>query len=160
MNMSTLFITILLSFMPISELRGAIPFALANGLSWPLTWALVVPCNILVTPVAWLFLTTVHKLLLKLRWYKAFYGRIVLRTQKKIAKPILKWGWFGLALFVAVPLPITGAWTGALGAWLLGISKRKAMLAISIGVIIAAIIVSLVVHFGIKGLDLFIKNIA
>jgi uncharacterized membrane protein len=70
-----------------------------------------------------------------------------------------KWGWFGITLFVAVPLPITGAWTGTLGAWVLGLSKRRTMLAVILGVIIAGAIVTAVTILSIQALDFFVKKI-
>jgi uncharacterized membrane protein len=68
-----------------------------------------------------------------------------------------KWGWLGLTLFVAIPLPITGAWTGTLGAWILGVSKKRTMLAVSIGVVVAWVIVTTVMLLGIEALQIFIK---
>jgi uncharacterized membrane protein len=70
-----------------------------------------------------------------------------------------KWGWLGIALFVAIPLPITGAWTGTLGAWVLGVSKRRTMAAVILGVFIAGAIVSAVVILGIEALNLFVKKV-
>jgi uncharacterized membrane protein len=69
-----------------------------------------------------------------------------------------KWGWLGIAVFVAIPLPITGAWTGTIGAWVLGVSKKRTMIAVTLGVIIAGVIVTAVVIIGIEALNLFIKK--
>jgi len=69
-----------------------------------------------------------------------------------------KWGWIGIALFVAIPLPITGAWTGTLGAWVLGVSRRRTIAAVILGVIIAGIVVTAVMTLGIEALNLFIKR--
>jgi uncharacterized membrane protein len=68
-----------------------------------------------------------------------------------------KYGYAGLALFVAIPLPITGAYTGTLGAWILGMNRRKTMLAVLGGVIIAGVIVATVFSLGIKALYFFLK---
>jgi len=62
-------------------------------------------------------------------------------------------------VFVAIPLPITGAWTGTLGAWILGMGKRRSMLAVAAGVAIAGIIVSLVVGLGVEALSIFVKSV-
>ena len=69
-----------------------------------------------------------------------------------------KWGWLGIAVFVAIPLPMTGAWTGTLGAWVLGVTKKRTMAAVILGVLIAGIIVTAVVMLGIEALQLFIKQ--
>jgi uncharacterized membrane protein len=74
-----------------------------------------------------------------------------------------RWGWLGVAAFVAIPLPVTGAWTGTLGAWVLGLGKPKTMLAVILGVIIAGAIVTvvyfLVTVLGVRTLNLFIKEV-
>jgi len=62
-------------------------------------------------------------------------------------------------VFVAIPLPLTGAWTGTLGAWVLGLSKRKTMLAVLLGVVTSGVIVTSVVLLGVQALNLFIKRV-
>jgi len=161
---TVLLITAVLSFMPISELRGAIPFAVANNIPWYFAFPFSVLMNAMVAPFCWLFLATVHKLLYGtepekgIRWYKNLFDCFVERARRKLSGGMEKWGWLGIALFVAVPLPITGAWTGTLGAWVLGVSKRRTMAAVILGVIIAGIIVTAVVILGIEALNLFIKR--
>jgi len=153
------FWTVFLSFLPISELRGAIPFAVANGMPWYIAFPLAVFVNILVAPVCWIFLSTLHRLFLKMSWYKNLFERIITRARNKLHDKVERWGWLGLIVFVAIPLPFTGAWTATLGAWVLGISRRKTMLAVIIGVIAAGAIVTLVVLLGVQTLDLFLKKV-
>jgi uncharacterized membrane protein len=158
-------ITALLSFMPISELRGAIPFAIANGIPWYWAYLFAVILNALVAPVCWLFLATVHKFLYGespekgFRWYKNFFDHFVEKARNKLSEKLEKWGWLGIAIFVAIPLPVTGAWTGTLGAWILGVSKKRTMAAVILGVAVAGVIVTAVVVFGIEVLTFFIKKI-
>jgi uncharacterized membrane protein len=114
--------------------------------------------NALVAPICWIFLATLHKLFLKMEWYRKFFDRFIEKARDKLKQGVEKWGWFGIALFVAVPLPMTGAWTGTLGAWVLGLSKRKTMLAVIIGVFIAGAIVTAVMVAGIQGLRFFLKE--
>ena len=158
-------ITAVLSFMPISELRGAIPFAMVNNIPWYAAFLFATAFNALVAPFCWLFLATVHKLLYGaqpedgIHWYKNFFDRFVERAREKLSGSMEKWGWLGIALFVAIPLPITGAWTGTLGAWVLGVSKRRTMMAVILGVMGAGIIVTAVMVLGIEALNLFIKRI-
>ncbi|MDR2632355.1 MAG: small multi-drug export protein [Treponema sp.] len=158
-TLSILAWTALLSFLPISELRGGIPFALASGLPWYGAYFFAAGCNALVAPACWLFLGSVHKGLLALAWYQRFFDRFVERARVKLHKGVHRWGWLGIALFVAVPLPMTGAWTGTLGAWVLGISKGKTMLAVVLGVLIAGAIVTAVLLLGVQALGLFIKKV-
>ena len=165
MNFTVLFFTAVLSFMPISELRGAIPFAIANHIPWYWAFPFAVVLNALVAPACWIFLATVHKLFYGtgpekgIRWYKNFFDRFVERARKKLSAGVEKWGWLGIAVFVAIPLPMTGAWTGTLGAWILGISKRRTMAAVVLGVIVAGIVVTAIVVFGIEAANFFIKKL-
>jgi uncharacterized membrane protein len=158
--------TALLAFLPISELRGAIPFGIAQGAARGLPWYVVYPfavfVNALVAPVCWLFLSTLHRLFYNagglLRWYRAFFDRFVIRAREKLRRGVETWGWLGLTLFVAIPLPMTGAWTGTLGAWVLGFRKGRTLLAVFLGVLIAGAVVTAVTVLGIKALDLFINS--
>jgi uncharacterized membrane protein len=159
MNSFTVYVlTALLSFLPVSELRGAIPFAVANGVPWYTAYPYAAALNALVAPACWIFLSTLHKLFLRIGCYEKLFNRFVGRAREKLRAGVEKWGWIGIALFVAVPLPITGAWTGTLGAWMLGLSKRRTMLAVRLGVIGAGAIVTAVTILGIQALELFIKT--
>ncbi len=154
---NTLLITGILTLLPISELRGGIPYALSQSLNPIFTYLYCVALNILVTPVVFAFLSTLHGYLYRWKAYRQFFEHIIKRTRKKIAPKVEKYGYLGLTIFVAIPLPVTGAYTGAIGAWILGMGKKRSFLAISVGVAIAGIIVSLVSYYGIKTLYFFIK---
>jgi len=152
--MNPLLLTILLSMSPISELRGGIPYALASGFGIWKAFIICVLANILVVIFVFLFLTYLHKSFLNFNWYKKSFGFLVKRVQKKsvgIEKSSGKWGYFALCIFVAIPLPMTGAWTGTLIAWFLGWNKVKSFLSIALGVLIAGIVVSLV-SLGVIGI--------
>ena len=153
------FWTAFLSFLPISELRGGIPFAIANGVPWYIAFAVAVSFNILIAPVCWIFLSTLHKIFLKMDWYRKFFEHFIERARNKLHDSVERWGWLGLIVFVAVPLPFTGAWTATLGAWVLGLSKRKTMIAVIIGLIAAGAIVTAVVLLGVQALNLFVKKV-
>ncbi|MDR2151177.1 MAG: small multi-drug export protein [Spirochaetaceae bacterium] len=136
-----------LSFLPISELRGAIPVALAQGMPWYYAYPLASLCNVLVVPVCWLFLSTLHQSLLRFSWYQKIFNRFVARTRKKLAGPIEKWGAIAIAFFIAIPLPLTGVWTGTLGAWLCGVPKGQTFLAAALGVVLSGALVSFITVF-------------
>lgn len=134
----------LTSLTPIGELRAAIPYGLAvlNQPVW-LVFIVTVVGN-MVPPILILwFFPAVARFLHKrsalankfLQW---LFARTRLRTQGKIEK----YGSLALVLFVAIPLPYTGAWTGALAAWLFGIPFKKALPNIFIGILIAGIVVT------------------
>ncbi len=155
-----LFFSILLSLLPISELRGGIPYAYLNGISLYLAAPLCIVTNAMVAPIAYTFLATVHKLFHKYwRWYASFFDHFVARAQERVYPKVSKYGYWGILLFVAIPLPVTGAWTGTLGSWILGLDKRKTMMAVFGGVIISGLIVTTIVAFGIGMNSIFIKRI-
>ena len=156
---AVVFWTAFLSFLPVSELRGAIPFAIAHQVPWYAAFAMAVFFNVLVAPACWIFLSTLHRLFLKMNWYQSFFRRFIERARNKLHDNVERWGWVGIAVFVAIPLPLTGAWTGTLGAWVLGLSKRKTMFAVILGVIVAGTIVTTVTLLGIQALNFFIKKI-
>lgn len=149
---------ILLSILPISELRGGIPLAIAYGINPVLAFLICALANIAIIPIVFLFLETLNKLLLRIQWYQDFFNKTLEHARHKIRKKLEKYGYLGLMIFVAIPLPVTGAYTGTLGAWALGLSKRKSFAYIALGVIIAGIIVTLVSYYGLYLFDIFIKK--
>ncbi|MEM2121821.1 MAG: small multi-drug export protein [Candidatus Woesearchaeota archaeon] len=156
-NIKDVIVASLLSIIPISEIRGGIPYALYYKLPWILILLLIF-LNIIIVPVIFLFLDTINNLFLRVKPYERFFKSTVERTRKKLHKKIEKYGYLGLTIFVGIPLPFTGAYTGALGAWIFGMNRKKAFLAIALGVIIASIITTIVVVFGIKALSIFTKR--
>jgi len=149
--------TIALCILPIAELRGGIPYALYHQVNVFAAFFLCVFVNCLVGPIVYIFLSTLHKLLSHLKWYQRLFDKVIERARVKVKAVVDKYGFWGLAIFVGIPLPMTGAYTGALGAWVLGMKPSKAILAISVGVLMAGIVVTIVAFFGIKALSFFIK---
>ncbi|MDR0402456.1 MAG: small multi-drug export protein [Treponema sp.] len=164
--------TAFFSLLPVSELRGGIPFALVNGIPWFAAWPFASAVNALAAPLCWIFLSTLHRLFYGrpgapeagagprsgFTWYRAFFDRFVNRARKKLEKGVERWGILGVALFVAIPLPLTGAWTGTLGAWVLGLPKRKTLPAVILGVAVAGGIVTAVTLLGRGAFSVFIKK--
>ncbi|RLW70346.1 MAG: ligand-binding protein SH3 [spirochete symbiont of Stewartia floridana] len=152
--------TALLTLLPIAELRGGLPFALLEGnFPWHLAYPFCVLVNALVAPMAFLFLDTAHKLLYKWGFYARAFDRFIEKARRKLSVKVERWGFWGVAVFVGIPLPITGAWTGTLGAWVLGLSRQKTMLAVLAGAAISGLVVSAIILLGIEALSLFIKNV-
>lgn len=150
-------ITAGLSLLPVSELRGAIPYAYFSGIPLFSSFVISVLSNMLVPLIGFVFFATLHKVFLSIPIYRRFFENTLERTRKKIQGKVEKYGIWGLMLFVAIPLPITGAWTGTLGAWILGLDKKKSTLAIMAGVLISGVIVSLIILTG-KGINsIFVK---
>lgn len=136
---------IIASVIPYLELRGAIPLAWQLGFDPMEAYILAVLGNMLpVIPII-LLINPISKWVSKIPMFKHFFNWIFIRSRRK-APQIQKYGFWGLAVFVAIPLPMTGVWTGALIAFLLGIRKRVAFLSIFLGVNIAGLIVVLLTY--------------
>lgn len=136
-------ITVLLTAMaPIAELRAAIPLAIVRYDMPPLVaYAVAVAGNIIpVIPIIFL-LKKVTDLAMRYKRIESLLNWVFLRTRKK-SQVIEKYELLGLIIFVAVPLPGTGAWTGAIASYLFGLESGKSVIAISIGVLIAGIIIT------------------
>jgi len=160
--MSLLFQTLILTIitmLPALELRASIPLGVLSGsitvpfigviegfgLPWWYVFVVCVIANVLVGVLAYIAIGTVVKhVLLRWGWFSRFWHKQVERVQKKIHNDIERWGWLGLAVFIGVPLPGTGVYSGAIAAYALGMGFRKYFLATVLGVIIAAIIVMLI----------------
>ncbi len=135
-----LMMTMLISMVPVLELRGAIPAGVAAGLSVKEALVVSIIGNLLPVPIIILFVRKVFD------WMRKKSERLdflVCRFEEKAKKQsvmIDKYEWFGLVLLVAVPLPGTGAWTGALVAAMLNMRLKRALPAVFIGVVIAGIV--------------------
>lgn len=145
--MDSLIVSILLSMSPVSELRGGIPYALSQGFSVSNAYILCVTANIVAAAIIMVFLTYLHSFFMNYKFYQKIFNFFLKRAQqrsKKLESQMGAWGYVALCIFVAIPLPMTGAWTGTLIAWILGLNKLKSIAAIAIGVAIAGVIVTLV----------------
>ena len=147
-NLPKELITVIVAALPVSELRGAIPLAFLS-LKIPLLQVVFLSIlgNLIPVIPLLLFLEPVTERLRHFRLWRRFFDYIFERTRRKAAL-VEKYEALGLALFVAIPLPVTGAWTGCIAASLFKIRFRYAFLAICAGVCIAAIIVTLVTLVG------------
>lgn len=141
--MNPLLKTFLISMVPVIELRGAIPIALAGGANLIPAVAVAMLGNLLPIPFILLF---IRKILEWMNGCGGFLQKVARWVEKQAAKrsaTVQKYVFWGLVLFMGVPLPGTGAWTGALIAALLRLKWKRAFLAIALGVLIAGILVSL-----------------
>ena len=129
------------SMTPVLELRGAIPFGLAMGLPVGLVYILSAIGNMIPVPAIILFIRSIFRFLRKNPWWEGKISRLEQRAHLK-GQMVRKYRIPGLIILVAIPLPGTGAWTGALVAALLDIRFQAALPAILLGVIIAGGIVT------------------
>lgn len=131
----------LLAAVPIIELRGAIPAGMVMGLD-PLTSATVSFIgSMLPVPFILFGMKPVLQFMRRFKWAEKFLDWLVNRTVKR-AKNFDKYSFYGLMLFVAVPLPTTGVWTGSMAASLFGMRIKRSFFAIMIGNLIAAFLIT------------------
>lgn len=149
MELSSAFKIILISLTPVIELRGSIPFGFANGLPIWETIILSVIGNMLPVPFIILFVRKIFNWLKTKGIFKRFAEWSERRVLNK-KKMVEKYKIVGLAVLVAIPLPGTGAWTGAMLAGLLDMRIKNALPPIMIGVVVAAVIVACV-SYGLFG---------
>ncbi len=136
--------TLVVSMVPIIELRGAIPIAVGNGLDWRIAIPLAIIGNLIPVPFIIVFIKRIFAFLRKKSgWLNRFVTKIENRAEKKMGT-VQKYAFWGLFIFVAIPLPGTGAWTGALIAAMLDMRLKKAFPSIALGVLTAGIIVAFV----------------
>jgi len=143
-------VTFLISMVPIIELRGAIPVAvLLHELHPLLAFAVSVIGNLLPVPFIIIFIRKIFFWIRKhLPKLNSFIDRLEEKGKSKKDK-VLKYGFWGLFIFVAVPLPGTGAWTGALIAAMMDMRLKRAFPSILLGVLAAGIVVTLLSSFGL-----------
>ena len=138
--------TFLMAMVPVVELRGAIPYGVIAGLSVPEAFILAVLGNLAPIPFLVVFTRKMFEWLrTKSNWLDGLVRRLEAKAEKK-RDIVEKSEFFGLVLLVAIPLPGTGAWTGALVAAMLNMRLKRAMPAIILGVLIAGIIVTSVTY--------------
>lgn len=150
-GLSPLMITGLISMVPIFELRGGIPIGIAVLKQHPLiVYFVAVLFNLIPIFPVLLFLNPVKRIFEKLPVFRGFF-KFLSKKAERNKKLIEKYEELGLMLFVAIPLPVTGAWTGSLVAVLMGLKTVKSFLFIAAGVFIAGIIVTLLTVLGKTG---------
>lgn len=144
--MKDILLTFLVAMVPVVELRGAIPFGVVRGLNlWTAIIASVLG-NLVPVPFIILF---IRKIFAWMRAHMPKLDGLVIRMEKKAEKnraAVEKYAFWGLVILVAIPLPGTGAWTGALVAAMMEIRLKRAFPAIAIGVAIAGVIVSVITY--------------
>jgi uncharacterized membrane protein len=131
--------------LPISELRGAMIYAASVDIPLRVALPLSIIGNLIPVLPILLFLDPVSRLCSRFPLGERFFNWVFERARSKSEK-VKRYETFGLTLFVCIPLPVTGAWTGAAIAFVLGLKTRNAFLAITAGVMIAGVIMSVLAY--------------
>ena len=143
--------TMLVSMIPVIELRGGLPFGVALGLPYYLAFPAAVIGNLIPPPFIIVYIRRIFELMRRyLPWLNGVVDKLERKAHLK-RRTVSKYKYLGLILFVAVPLPGTGAWTGSLAAAFLDMPLRKALPSVFVGVLIAGVAISMLT-FGVTSL--------
>ena len=148
-NINKNILIFIISMLPIIELRGGLIAASILKVSFVKAFIICFIGNIIPVPFILLLIEKIFNLLKKIKWFNKIITKLENKTLKK-KDQIEKYGYLGLLMFVGIPLPGTGAWTGSLLAVLLNLDKKKSFITISLGILLAGIIMS-IISYGILG---------
>ncbi|GAF72023.1 unnamed protein product [marine sediment metagenome] len=141
----------IISMLPVVELRGALPVAInVYNIQWYFALPIAFIGNLIPIPFLFFFLERLRRLSARMGIIGVWVEKFLNHTRQR-AELIEKYGRLGLVLFVAIPLPVTGAWTGSIAAYLLGMKFRDALLPICLGVLISGIVVTVLCLLGWVG---------
>jgi uncharacterized membrane protein len=145
-----IFLVAITTMSPLVELNGGIPLGIYLGLSPLLTFTVAIFFNsIIFFPIFFLI-----DFFYKLMFSKIHLFQKYLEKTRRKAKPYIdKYGYLGLTLFIAIPSPLTGAYTGVIAAWIFNMDWKKSFLAITAGILINGLIILVAVLGVIKGLE-------
>lgn len=149
-----------ITFLPFLELRASIPYGIITA-HFPWLWVvfICVISNIIIGIIYFYVVDWFFKIILKIPLLNKFWERRVEKTRRKIHAGVERYGEYFLIVFIGIPLPGSGVYSGALGAYLLGMSFRKFLVANIFGVLIAAVLVTVAVLSGSEALKFFFKQI-
>ena len=147
-----------ITLLPFLELRASIPYGILKGMSGPLVFLIAAGVNILLGLVLYPLVGWIVGVGTRISFVDRLYQHYVVKIQKKLHRLTEKYGEWAIAAFIAVPLPGSGVYSGALAAYLIGLSYRKFLVACVIGVAIAGVLVTLISVSGV-GAALFLKQI-
>lgn len=150
--------TLLWSMIPLLELRFAIPWGVAHGLEWYTVYAIGVIGSILPVPIILLFVRKVFEMMKK--WGGKLEKAALWFESKGASKSgkVTKYATIGLFLFVAIPLPGTGAWMGSLIAALMNMRFKYSIISILLGVLVAGALMLMISLGVVSGLDFLLKT--
>lgn len=145
---------VLFSISPLGEARVGIPYGILNGVPPVLAFLAGLGANLLVYPIVSGLVKAFDAKMWKYQLYKKHSIKLSRRAKNIVGNSISKYGFWGLMIFVMIPLPVTGAYMGSIAAILFKIPGKKAFSAISLGVIISCLIVTVGAYFSSLGIKL------
>ena len=151
--MKALIIAILWSVSPFGEAKVGIPYAIVNEVNIFIAFIFCYAANVLVFPIMTFFLDSVNRYFFKWRFYKKAAIFVAKRAKVGAANGIKKYGFWGLLIFVMLPVPGTGVYAGTIAAYLFGIERKRAFWANAIGIFFSCVIVWSATLLTMEGID-------
>ncbi len=149
--MNSYLLLVLLTFAPGLELRAGIPVGIAGGIPWWQAFLLGVVANIIIGVLVWWALELLYEWFMRFKWFSRLANRYVEHVRRQVHKATERWGAYALAAFIAVPLPGSGVYSGALASQVLDTGFWPFFWACVAGVIVAGVIVTAASVLGIAG---------
>jgi uncharacterized membrane protein len=153
MDVSQILYILLIAISPILECRGSIPYGILAGIDVPTVFLVSLLGNILPVPFLLIFLSRIEGWIMRRENenpVKRAFVKYIERLREKSKSQVKRYGFWGLVIFVAVPIPGTGAWASSVIAYLFGMEIKRAFAAIALGVLGAVVIVTVaVLGFGL-----------
>lgn len=146
-------ISILLSLSPFGEAKVGIPYGLINDVNIYLVFVSCFLANVLVFPIMMFFLEKINASLLRWNFYKKSAIYVARRAKDGSGDKIKKYGFWGLMIFVMIPLPGTGVYAGSIATYLFKIEKKKAFTANVIGIFFSSVIVWVTTYLSMNGVS-------
>lgn len=143
----------LLSISPFGEAKVGIPYAIVNDVNIYIAFVFCVTANILVFPLMNFFLESINRYFFKWRFYKKSSVFIARRAKTGAQKGIQKYGFWGLMIFVMVPIPGTGVYAGTIASYIFKIERKQAFLANSVGIFFSSVIIWVSTLIAMEGLS-------
>lgn len=148
-----LIIAMLWSISPFGEAKVGIPYAVLNGVNIYIAFICCFVANVAVFPLMIFFLDSINRYFFKWRFYKKSSVYVARKAKTGAQKGVEKYGFWGLMIFVLVPLPGTGVYAGTIASYIFKIDRKKAFLANTIGIFISCVIIWVSTVLAMKGIN-------
>ena len=150
---------IMITFLPLLELRASIPFGIfGTDLNWKVVFIICIISNIIIGILIFILLDWLIKLLTIIKLVEIVWNKYVEKTRRKIHRGVEKYGEWAVILFIGIPLPGSGVYSGALASFIIGLNFKKFIIADVIGVLIAGVLVTIACLTGSEIFSIFIKT--
>lgn len=152
-TLSDILVAALWSISPLGEAKVGIPFALLNDVNIYLAFLVCFSANVLVFPIMSFFIKVINRYFIRWYYYKKAAIFVARRAKAGAGKNVRKYGFWGLLIFVSLPIPGTGVYAGTIAGYLFGLERKRAFMANTIGIFISCVVVWVTTILAMEGLN-------